>query len=51
MTRLKTRFGFSTTAAEVLDGANLTGKMMIVTGGASGIGIETVRAYRGPGLR
>jgi NAD(P)-dependent dehydrogenase (short-subunit alcohol dehydrogenase family) len=44
MTRIKTRFGFSTTAAEVLDGVNLTGKMMIVTGGASGIGIETVRA-------
>ena len=44
MTRIKTRFGFSTTAAEVLDGVDLTGKAMIVTGGASGIGIETVRA-------
>jgi NAD(P)-dependent dehydrogenase (short-subunit alcohol dehydrogenase family) len=28
----------------VLDGVDLTGKPMIVTGGASGIGIETVRA-------
>ena len=44
MTRIKTKFGFSTTAAEVLDGIDLTGKTMIVTGGASGIGIETVRA-------
>jgi NAD(P)-dependent dehydrogenase (short-subunit alcohol dehydrogenase family) len=44
MTRIKTKFGFSTTAAEVLDGVDLTGKTMIVTGGASGIGIETVRA-------
>ena len=44
MTRIKTRFGSSTTAAEVLDGVNLTGKMMIVTGGASGIGIATVWA-------
>ena len=44
MTLIKTKFGFSTTAAEVLDGVDLTGKTMIVTGGASGIGIETVRA-------
>jgi hypothetical protein len=49
MTRIKTKFGFSTTAAEVLDGVDLTGKTMIVTGGASGIGIETVRAGRGCG--
>ena len=42
MTRIKTKFGFSTTAAEVLDGVDLTGKTMIVTGGASGIGIEAL---------
>jgi hypothetical protein len=35
---------WDTTAAEVLEGVNLTRKTMIVTGGASGIGIETVRA-------
>ena len=32
------------TAAEVVDGIDLTGKRAIVTGGASGIGIETARA-------
>ena len=37
MARIKTKFGFSTTAAEVLDGVDLTGKTMIVTGGASGV--------------
>lgn len=37
-------FGFETTAAEVVDGVDLTGKRAIVTGGASGIGIETARA-------
>jgi NAD(P)-dependent dehydrogenase (short-subunit alcohol dehydrogenase family) len=37
-------FGFETTALEVVDGVDLSGKRAIVTGGASGIGIETVRA-------
>lgn len=44
MTRITTGFGFTSTASEVLAGVDLTGKTMIVTGGASGIGIETVRA-------
>lgn len=44
MTRLKTPFGFHSTASEVIDGIDLTGKHAIVTGGAAGIGIETARA-------
>lgn len=39
-------FGAATTAAEVIKGIDLTGKTVIVTGGYSGIGIETVRAFR-----
>ena len=49
MTRITTKFGFSTTAAEVLEGVDLSGRTMIVTGGASGIGVETVRALAGAG--
>lgn len=36
--------GVTTTALEVIDGIDLTGKRAIVTGAASGIGIETARA-------
>jgi NAD(P)-dependent dehydrogenase (short-subunit alcohol dehydrogenase family) len=43
-TRIKTRFGFESTAAEVVEGIDLSGKRAIVTGGSSGIGIETARA-------
>ncbi len=39
-----TPFDATSTAAEVLAGVDLTGRRAIVTGGASGIGIETVRA-------
>jgi len=44
MSLVTTPFGFSSTAADVLDGVDLGGKRAIVTGGASGIGLETARA-------
>ncbi|WP_030491641.1 SDR family NAD(P)-dependent oxidoreductase [Micromonospora chokoriensis] len=47
--RLITPFNARTTAAEILDGVDLTGRRVIVTGGASGIGVETVRALAGAG--
>ncbi|MEU8083988.1 SDR family NAD(P)-dependent oxidoreductase [Micromonospora sp. NPDC049101] len=47
--RIETPFGFSSTAAEVLAGVDLTGKRAIITGGAGGIGVETARALAGAG--
>ena len=44
MTRLTTPFGSRSTAREVAAGIDLSGKRAIVTGAASGIGIETARA-------
>ncbi|MEV4000583.1 SDR family NAD(P)-dependent oxidoreductase [Actinomadura sp. NPDC049753] len=49
MTPTTTPFGMRATAAEVLDGVDLSGRRMIVTGGASGLGVETVRALAGAG--
>ncbi|MFC0543252.1 SDR family NAD(P)-dependent oxidoreductase [Kutzneria chonburiensis] len=43
MTRITTPFGFASTADEVAAGIDLTGRRAVVTGGASGIGIETAR--------
>jgi NAD(P)-dependent dehydrogenase (short-subunit alcohol dehydrogenase family) len=42
-------FGAASTAAEVIRGIDLTGTTAIVTGGYSGIGVETVRALSGAG--
>jgi len=42
--RIKTPFGFRSTVDDVIDGIDLSGKYSIVTGGSSGIGIETARA-------
>jgi len=42
-------FGHSSTAAEVLEGIDLSGKLAIVTGGYSGIGREAVRALTAAG--
>ncbi|PRZ42307.1 NAD(P)-dependent dehydrogenase (short-subunit alcohol dehydrogenase family) [Antricoccus suffuscus] len=42
-------FGGQTTAREVLTNIDLTGKLAVVTGGYSGLGIETVAALHGAG--
>jgi NAD(P)-dependent dehydrogenase (short-subunit alcohol dehydrogenase family) len=44
-------FGARSTAREVIAGHNLSGLNAIVTGGASGIGVETVRALAEAGAR
>jgi NAD(P)-dependent dehydrogenase (short-subunit alcohol dehydrogenase family) len=46
---LTTPFGATSTAAEVSAGVDLTGKTAIVTGGSSGIGVETARALAAAG--
>lgn len=42
-------FGAASTATEVLTGIDLTGTLAIVTGGYSGIGVETTRALTNAG--
>ncbi|HEX3317156.1 MAG TPA: SDR family NAD(P)-dependent oxidoreductase [Solirubrobacteraceae bacterium] len=44
-------FGSGSTAAEVLEGIDLSGKLALVTGGYSGVGLETVRALTGAGAQ
>jgi NAD(P)-dependent dehydrogenase (short-subunit alcohol dehydrogenase family) len=46
---ITTPFGFDSTAAEVVDGIDLSGRRAVVTGGSSGIGVETARALAGAG--
>jgi NAD(P)-dependent dehydrogenase (short-subunit alcohol dehydrogenase family) len=46
---LPSGFGHTTTAATALDGADLSGKCVLVTGGYAGIGLETVRVLSGAG--
>lgn len=40
---ITTPFGFESTAAEVIEGIDLSGRSAIVTGGSSGIGVDTAR--------
>ncbi|NEB82366.1 SDR family NAD(P)-dependent oxidoreductase [Streptomyces sp. SID14478] len=44
-------FGAHSTAAEVVAGVDLTGRTALVTGGYSGLGLETTRALAGAGAR
>ncbi|MEO5709538.1 MAG: SDR family NAD(P)-dependent oxidoreductase [Nocardioidaceae bacterium] len=44
MTLITTRFHATSTADEVVDGIDLHGRRAVVTGGASGIGVETARS-------
>src|SRR5258708_30543802 len=46
-----TPFGRTSTAAEVIDGVDLSGKRAIVTGAGSGIGTETARALASAGAQ
>lgn len=46
---ISTPFGATSTAAEVVDGIDLSGRAAVVTGAASGIGVETARALAATG--
>jgi NAD(P)-dependent dehydrogenase (short-subunit alcohol dehydrogenase family) len=46
---ITTPFGSGTSAGEVLAGVDLGGRRAVVTGGASGIGVETARALAAAG--
>jgi NAD(P)-dependent dehydrogenase (short-subunit alcohol dehydrogenase family) len=48
-TLITTPFGATSTAAEVIAGVDLAGRRAIVTGGSSGIGVETARALASAG--
>ena len=48
---LPSGFGLRGTVADVIEGIDLTGKTALVTGGYSGLGLETVRALAGAGAK
>ncbi|MEU3339081.1 oxidoreductase [Streptomyces sp. NPDC002144] len=48
---VRSGFGAASTAEEVIKGIDLTGKVAIVTGGYSGIGLETARVLRAAGAQ
>jgi NAD(P)-dependent dehydrogenase (short-subunit alcohol dehydrogenase family) len=47
--KIDSGFGAQTTAAEVLNGIDLSGTLALVTGGYSGLGLEATRALTGAG--
>jgi NAD(P)-dependent dehydrogenase (short-subunit alcohol dehydrogenase family) len=49
--RITSGFGAYTTAREVVAGQDLTGRTAVITGAASGIGLETARALAEAGAR
>jgi NAD(P)-dependent dehydrogenase (short-subunit alcohol dehydrogenase family) len=51
MSRITTPFNAQSTAAEVIAGVDLTGQRAVVTGGASGIGLETARTLAAAGAQ
>ena len=48
---MATTFGFDTTTDEVLDGVDLHGRVAVVTGASTGIGLETARALAAAGAQ